>query len=268
MVLATKCPGRARLEAGCPWSLQITCAESSQEVRLSFGDDAPTWDEIDRCLAEKGYDRSEPVPCRAPETGDEFDVVGWSSPASPAFRRSGGQEEDRERDGPPQDLTVALPVVEVGEIRRALDALRARSDRPRQTAAIAALIEGLDAMGTVPVTLPTATADALHHAVSVIGYWTEGLEGDTLGVAGDLCRYLSSSQPTVGPWPHIRDTLQDALREALSRPGAEGLAARDELLALLRGFTDAHRTATRADDREQGRLQMERTAAERGDLQA
>ncbi|GHD07551.1 hypothetical protein GCM10010313_26840 [Streptomyces violarus] len=263
MVLATKRPGRARLEAGHPWSLQITYAQGRQEVRLSSGEEAPTWDEIDRCLAEKGFDRTGTMPCRAPEAGDEFDVVGWSSPSS---RRSGWREEDGERNGP-QYLTVALPVAEVGEIRRALDALHAHSDRPRQTAAIAALIEALDAVDTVPVTLPAASAKALHHAVSVIGYWTKGLEGDTLRVAGDLCRYLSRSQPTIGPWPHIRDALQDSLREALSRPGAEGLAARDELLAVLRSFTHAHQTATRADDTEQRRLQMERLAAEPGELQ-
>jgi hypothetical protein len=44
------------------------------------------------------------------------------------------------------------------------------------------------------------------------------------------------------------------------------LAARDELLALLLGFADVHRTATTADDMEQRRLQMERTAAERAEL--
>ncbi|MFG2934474.1 hypothetical protein [Streptomyces sp. NPDC048282] len=47
--------------------------------------------------------------------------------------------------------------------------------------------------------------------------------------------------------------------EALSRPGAEGLAARDERRAIIGRFTDAHRTATAADDAVQQRLQAERT---------
>ncbi|MFF9803646.1 hypothetical protein ACF1G5_00695 [Streptomyces coeruleorubidus] len=262
-MLATKRPGRARLEAGRPWSLRITYAQGLRVVRLSSGDEAPTWDEIDRCLAEEGYDRRSPAPCRTPEAGDEFDVMGWSSPSSTRSRR---WEKDRERAGRPQDLTVALPLVEVGEIRRALDALRAHLPWPEKVAPVTALIEALDAEDAVRVTLPAATVSALHHTVSMIGPWTDWLDGDTVRLAGVLSGHLSRAQPSVGPWPHVRDTLQDALREALSRPGAEGLAARDELLALLLSFADVHRTATTADDREQGRLQMERTAAERTEL--
>ncbi|GAA2420461.1 hypothetical protein GCM10010255_70900 [Streptomyces coeruleofuscus] len=260
MVLATKGPGRARLEAGRPWSLRITYAQGRRVVRLSSGDDAPTWDEIDRCLAETGYDRTSPAPCRAPEAGDEFDVMGWISPSHPRSRR---REKDRERDGPPQDLTMALPLAEVDEIRRALDAMQARLPWPEKVAPITALIEALDAEDAVRVTLPAATVSSLHHTVSMIGAWTDWLDGDTLRLAGVLSGHLSRAQPSVGPWPHVQDTLQDALREALSRPGAEGLAARDELLAFLLSFADVHRTATTADDREQRRLQMERTAAER-----
>ncbi|MEU1936522.1 hypothetical protein ACH49O_24970 [Streptomyces coeruleorubidus] len=264
MVLATKLPGRARLEAGRAWSLQITYAQGWRVVRLSSGDDAPTWDEIDRCLAEKGYDRTSPAPCRAPEAGDEFDVMGWSSPSYPRSRR---REKDHERPGPPQDLTIALPLAEVGEIRRALDAMQARLPWPEKAAPVTALIEALDAEDPVRVTLPAATVSALHHTVSMIGPWTDWLDGDTVRLAGVLSRHLSRAQPSVGPWPHVRDTLQDALREALSRPGAEGLAARDELLAFLLTFADVHRTATTADDMEQRRLQMEQTAAERTEPQ-
>ncbi|MGW2518262.1 hypothetical protein ACWC09_14840 [Streptomyces sp. NPDC001617] len=59
------------------------------------------------------------------------------------------------------------------------------------------------------------------------------------------------------PWPHVRDTLQNALRQALSRPGAEGLAARDGPLDVIRRFHDARATATAADDPDQRRAQDE-----------
>ncbi|KUL43490.1 hypothetical protein [Streptomyces regalis] len=262
MALASRHPGSARLEAGRPWRVEITYARGWHALRLSSGGAAPTWDEIDRFLAESGYARTAPAPCRAPRAGDEFDVVGWSGHAPGGSLR---REKDPERAGPAQDVTVALPLVEVGEIRRALDALRAHLPRPEQTARISALIAALDAVDTVTVALPAATAGALHHTLSVIGPWTEGLDDDTARVVGDLARYVGMSQPGAGPWRHVRGTLQDALREALSRPGAEGLAARDELLTVLRRFTDAHAAATAADDAEQRRLQAERAAGERAE---
>ncbi|MFC8096859.1 hypothetical protein [Streptomyces sp. NPDC057301] len=259
MALATKRPGSARLEEGRPWRVEITYANGRHALHLSSGAAAPTWDEIDRSLAESGCARTQAAPRRAPRAGDEFEVVGWSSYAP------GGRlpwDEDREWAGPAQDITVALPSAQVGEIRRALDTLGAHFSRPERTERVSALLAGLDAVDTVTVTLPAATARDLHYALSAIGPLTEGLDGDTVRVAGDLARHLAVAHPAGGPWPHVRETVQDALREALSRPGAEGLAARDELLALLGRFAGAHRTATAADDAEQGRLQAERTAGE------
>ncbi|MGC9539783.1 hypothetical protein [Streptomyces sp. UG1] len=258
MALATKHPGSARLEAGHPWSVRITYAQRRHALRLSAGPAAPTWHEIDRILAENGYTRTGAAPRHAPREGDEFDVVGWSA------HRYGGTrpwDEDTEWPGPPRDVAVVLPLAEAGEIRRALDALRAGYLRPDQTDA-SVLIEALDAVGTVTVTLPAATANTLHYTVSALGPWTKELDEETVRVLGTLARYLGMSQPVAGPWPHVRDTLQDALRGALSRPGAEGLAARDELLAVLRGFADAHATATAADDARQRELQAERAAGE------
>jgi hypothetical protein len=41
-------------------------------------------------------------------------------------------------------------------------------------------------------------------------------------------------------WPAVQEALRQATREALARPGAEGLAARDELLDAVRRFADLH----------------------------
>ncbi|MFJ7076849.1 hypothetical protein [Streptomyces sp. NPDC098781] len=255
--LAGRQPGRARLEEGRPWQVVITFAHGWSALRLPSGGEAPTWDEIDRFLAEDGYGRTEAAPGRAPRGGDEFDVAGWS----PHLGRW-PPWDDSEGAGPPRDVAVTLPLVEVGEIRRALDALSAHLVRPEQTARVTALIAGLDAIGTVTVTLPEATATALRFTTSLVGDRTEGLDGGTVHAIGALTRYLGSTQPVAGPWPRVRATLRDALREALSLPGAEGLAARDELLAVLRGFADAHATATAADDAQQRDLQAERAGVD------
>ncbi|MGW0605354.1 hypothetical protein [Streptomyces sp. NPDC002640] len=66
------------------------------------------------------------------------------------------------------------------------------------------------------------------------------------------------ARPVTRPWQQVRDAVHGALREALSRPGRQGLAARDELLDVLRTFADVHRDATAADDEEQRRLQAAR----------
>ena len=92
-------------------------------------------------------------------------------------------------------------------------------------------------------------------------------EHDHLGHADDDAHGDSAAaraHPTAADWPRVRDALQTALREALSRPGAQGLAARDELLDLIGRFADTHRTATAADDAAQQRLQAERAEPEPG----
>jgi hypothetical protein len=52
----------------------------------------------------------------------------------------------------------------------------------------------------------------------------------------------------------VHEVLAQALQDTLARPGAEGLAARDALLATLTHFAALHRHATNPDDPEQQRL--------------
>ncbi|MET9990082.1 hypothetical protein ABZ061_11055 [Streptomyces mutabilis] len=108
----------------------------------------------------------------------------------------------------------------------------------------------------VAVTVPARTLQSVQWCLEAHAYRTE-LSADSVRAIDRLRQCIDQARPVTGPWPHVRDTLQDALREALSRPGAAGLAARDELLDLVRGFADVHRTATAADDVEQRRLQAE-----------
>nr|WP_143668556.1 hypothetical protein [Streptomyces sp. Alain-F2R5] len=108
----------------------------------------------------------------------------------------------------------------------------------------------------VAVPVPARTLQSVQWCLEAHEYRTE-LSADSVRAIDRLRQCIDQARPVTGPWPHVRDTLQDALREALSRPGAAGLAARDELLDLVRGFADVHRTATAADDVEQRRLQAE-----------
>ncbi|GHG88065.1 hypothetical protein [Streptomyces lanatus] len=255
MALATRHPGSARLEEGRPWSVRITYAQGWHGLRLPSAMTEPTWDDIDGILAENGYVRQGVAPGHAPRAGDEFDVTGWSPRFFAGPRR---WDEDPGPAGPPQDVAVALPLAEVGEIRQALDTLRTHHLHPDRTAQASALIDALDAIGTVTVTLPTATANTLYYTLSTIGPWTEDLDEDTVRTVDALTRHLDLSHPVAGSWPHVRETLHHALHEALSLPGPEGLTARDDLLDVLRRFTDAHGTAVAAGDAEQGRLQAGR----------
>ncbi|MDG4858715.1 hypothetical protein P8605_11225, partial [Streptomyces sp. T-3] len=76
--------------------------------------------------------------------------------------------------------------------------------------------------------------------------------------ARHVIEYVEQARLSSGPWPAPREALQAALRQALAQPGAEGLAARDELLDVVGRFVAVHKAATSADDAEQQRLQAER----------
>jgi hypothetical protein len=63
-----------------------------------------------------------------------------------------------------------------------------------------------------------------------------------------LAEYIDEGRVLHGQWSALQDILGQALREALDRPGAEGIAARDDLLAMLRRFANIHQDATNPDD--------------------
>jgi hypothetical protein len=250
MTLVERCSGRARLDAG--W-ISIGM-ENGQGVsfRCDLGNGPPsappTWEEIDRRLADSGYTRKGPLPSAVPAEGVEFDVVGWVSDYRPRY--SGGGEPDEE----PGLLAVPLPLLRAGAIRQALDGLRDAS--PWYEDEIMSLMTRLDEAGPVTVLLSAHEASSLRSLVSKVEFLRREFNPGAVGALEDLQGSLESAFPVSGPWPHVRDTLQTALREALSRPGAEALAARDELLDLIVRFAEAHRTATATatatdDDREE-----------------
>ncbi|MGW4033201.1 hypothetical protein ACWEFL_28555 [Streptomyces sp. NPDC004838] len=255
MTLLERHFGRARLQAeartigisteGEEWTSHCFLANRSALPVL-------TWEEIDQSLARYGYARQGPPPSAIPRDGVEFDVVGW--------RRDFGLSHGVwERD---EDLVVAvpLPLNRVGDFRRALDELgdgwRWHEDE------ITALKVQLDEMNPTIVLLSAEAADALRFALDRTARRRERSDEGRDQVLEDLHASLNRAYPVSGPWPLVRDALHTALREALSGPGAQGLAARDELLDLISRFAETHRTATASDDADQLRLQAERTAPE------
>ncbi|MEU6372103.1 hypothetical protein [Streptomyces sp. NPDC046909] len=260
MTLKARVFGRARLESG-RLTVRILTKSGWQEVfsvelethRRRIARWPMVWDEIDRHLRRHGYERSTPVPVDEPEEGVEFAVAGWSQRAPRARYAAAGMEPDL--------VALTLPPTEVGEIRRALDALGTGLDDWSRRAVVS-LTTGLDEADAVTVLLPADHAGSLWYLLGEADHWQRGLDDDSVRALESLAGHLERSRLVVGPLPHVRETLQTALHEALTRPGAEGLAARDELLGIVRRFADAHRTATAADDEEQRRLQAERTEPE------
>lgn len=181
-------------------------------------------------------------------------MTGWSQDRSGVPRGA----LDREAG----TIALELRPTEVGELRRAAEGLRdALSDWERGP--VDALRAALDEADPTTVLLSASHAGSLWYLLGESGRHKQALDEDSVRALDHLARSLAEhSRPVTGPWPHVVETLRTALREALTRPGAEGLAARDELLALVLGFADAHRTATAADDEEQRRLQAERPEPE------
>jgi len=258
MTLKARVFGRARLEDG-RLTVRIRTKDGprnafSVELAPGYADRGRAWAEIDRALRRYGYERSDPSSGGRPDDGMEFAVAGWSRD------RSGGARGALDRET--GTIALELRPTEVGEIRRAVEGLRDDlGDWERGP--VDALRTALDEADPTTVLLSASHAGSLWYLLGESGRHQRALDEDSVRSLDHLARCLAEhSRPVTGPWPHVRETLRTALREALTRPGAEGLAARDELLALVLGFADAHRTATAADDEEQRRLQAERAEPE------
>ncbi|MFI0468293.1 hypothetical protein ACH347_29780 [Saccharopolyspora sp. 5N102] len=183
----------------------------------------------------------------------EFDVLCFTDEFT-------GRRDD-ERFGPqPDTVAVSLPPREVAGMQRALES-RTAGLRWSNAELAASLIDRMNTAESVTVRIPIDELRRLKDLLSDLSYWSAESD-DSVASLDNLRHHLDLARPVAGPWPRVRDILQDALGEALSRPGAEGLAARDELLDIVRRFADTHRTATAADDEEQRRLQAEQPEPE------
>ncbi|UUU44947.1 hypothetical protein [Streptomyces sp. NBC_00162] len=183
----------------------------------------------------------------------EFNV-GWFTPNAGPNRRDVWAAAERRR---PDAVAVSLPPAEVGDIRRALEALAGGAGYSGDAERAAAVIARMDEAEAVTVLLP-ADDKVLQSLLGQPARCGVHVSEDSVQALDNLRRHLALARPVTGTWFRVRDTLQDALRETLSRPGAEGLAARDELIDVVSRFVDTYRTATAADDVEQCRLQAER----------
>lgn len=255
MTLTTRGHGRAQLSASGSWAVGITMSgRRSVSLRIRPADAVPTWDEVDQVLAREGFTRTESAPSAVPSDGTPFTVRGWFRWSR---RRRFPDEPDTDPGSRPDTVAVTLPASEVAGIREALDALR--SAQPWRQNGFAAVRTGLDEADTVTLLLAADEVGSLLSDLMVIESWRSKIGDGAVRALRELHRHLERGRPVADTWPRVTDTLQAALREALSHPGAEGLAARDELLDIIGRFADAHRTATAADDAVQQRLQAERT---------
>ncbi|GAA2345437.1 hypothetical protein GCM10010416_79070 [Streptomyces caniferus] len=266
MTLARRLPGRARLKPGRPWRIEIELeaewmgisvlreGEAWPREREGLPLPAPAWGDIDRHLADKGCARKGPLPAAAPEGGMEFDVLCFGHALGSWPGADGGRR-------PPDTIAVSLPPMEVGDMQRALGSLAAGLSSRRDAELVASLMARINEAGAVTVQFPVDRVWSLQRLLRSPAYRGD-LSEDSARALDNLNRHFDTARPVTGPWPQVRDALQDALRDALSRPGAGGLAARDELLDIVRRFVDTHRTATAADDVEQRRLQAERQEPE------
>ncbi|MFD4142813.1 hypothetical protein [Streptomyces sp. NPDC058572] len=189
--------------------------------------------------------------------GTELPVLDW--------HHGGTDPDDLEAEQAAIDLALArgataavvsLPAVEVAELHAAVMAVVVTTS-PEFVTPIRLLQHRLGAARAM-VRLPSSDykwgLSVLRRALVK----QQGVHDDTtVERILRVIRYAGEGWLTAGPWPVLRDALEDALRQALAHPGAEGLAARDELFAVISRFMDAHRHATRADDPEQQMLQAQ-----------
>ncbi|MHB9756095.1 hypothetical protein ACYBSK_17100 [Streptomyces sp. BYX5S] len=262
-MLAGRYPGRARLRLGRRCTVEITLAKDGSSMWTSVvvrRDDgsyfldgsgaSPTWDDIDRSLAEDACVRKGPAVTGSPEDGAEFDVLCFESPLRGRDTRPG------ERQG---TVALSVPAAEVADLRRALADLAAAEEGHPSLQALASLAARVDGAGEVTVPVPVDELRSLRWVLSSPVY-RRNLSAASVRALDALCGHIDRARPVSGPAPQVRALLHEALSRALARPGAEGLAARDELLDMVSGFAAAYRTATAADDEEQRLLQAERAA--------
>ncbi|WP_369244322.1 hypothetical protein [Streptomyces sp. R41] len=261
--------GGVRLIDGEPWEIEITEPGEAREPyrtalvragdpkprgfrRADTGPFTPTYADLDHTLGFLGLVRGGPERSGDLEVGKMLELFRWyyvrdedlaARRAAVELALSRGVEA----------LSVTLPVAEAGQLRQALLDTMGRLGDPFRTEELADLAAAIDAADGVRVLLPVLQATHLPSELRGNRYGEP--DEEVSPELNRLAELIEQGQFTSGRWQSVRQPLRDALRDALSLPGAEGLAARDELLDVVERFARAHRSATRADDTEQQRLQ-------------
>ncbi|GAA3788654.1 hypothetical protein ACFS5L_15885 [Streptomyces phyllanthi] len=265
--------GRVRLLDGQPWDIEITEPGGHREPyttqllragdprqggvrRVDIGPFTPTYADLDHTLGLLGLVRGGTERSGTLEAGKVLELFRWHHGPrdDPAAKRAAVRLA---LSRGVESLTVTLPVAEAGRLRTALLDEIAREGDSFRAEELVELAAALDEADGVRVLLSVLQATDLPGELRRGRYSAPDQE-----VSPELDRLaalIEQSRFSSGPWQSLRQTLQDTLRAALAHPGAQGLAARDELLELLARFAWAHRGATRADDTEQQRLQAERS---------
>ncbi|WP_199550121.1 hypothetical protein [Streptomyces sp. N35] len=250
----------ARLCADRPWAVDVTVPGRDRPLscKVLVEGNALVPADIDRALGDIGFVRLGYVEPGALVDGAEFDVLDFCP-------------QDADPDGPSAEqaavelalargtraVIVSIPACAADQVRETLAEVLGRGTRQGSwsNASLRFVAHRVDA-ATVEVALPASVYERALGALERAGGHT--LDAARRDPIQRLVGLAQQARLSTGPWPAPREALQAALRQALARPGAEGLAARDELLDVVGRFVAAHRTATRADDAEQRRLQAER----------
>ncbi|MER7173256.1 hypothetical protein [Streptomyces mesophilus] len=251
----------ARLRAGRPWAVDIAVPGGDRPLScnvLAEGD-ALILADIDLALGDLGFVRAGFVEPGALVDGLGFEVIDFCP-------------QDADPDGPSAEqaaaelalargtraVIVSIPACEADRVRETLAEVLGRRNRQGSSSngSLRFVADRVDA-ATVEMVLPASLYERALGALERAGaHSADAARRDPIQHLLELAG--AGARLSNGPWPAPREALQAALRQALDRPGAEGLAARDELLDVVGRFVEVHRTATRADDAEQRRLQAGR----------
>ncbi|NGO78080.1 hypothetical protein G6045_20785 [Streptomyces sp. YC504] len=255
----------ARLCADRPWAVDVTVPGRDRPLscKVLVEGNALVPADIDRALGDMGFVRTGSIEPGDLVDGAEFDVLDFSP-------------QDADPDGPSGEqaaaalalargtraVIVSIPACEADRVRETLAEVLGRGNREGSwsNASLRFVAHSVDA-ATVDVVLPASLYERALGALERAG--AHSMDEARRGPIQRLVALAGQARLSTGPWPAPRDALQAALRQALAQPGAEGLAVRDELLDVVGRFVAAHRTATRADDAEQQRLQAERDGLDR-----
>ncbi|MFF8848020.1 hypothetical protein ACF08N_35850 [Streptomyces sp. NPDC015127] len=151
------------------------------------------------------------------------------------------------------DMTLSLPTADLGDLLQDIRDAVPYCFEPAGAELLKGLAQRIDEAAPTPVVLPAELDYQLAQELRTSPL--RGIREESNTRLDLLARLIEDGRPLSGAWPAVRETLGQALHEALARPGAEGIAARDELLAMVRHFADLHQDATHPDDTEQQRIQ-------------
>jgi hypothetical protein len=267
--------GTARLTAGSPWTVDVTTPTGTKRHVLPVRQDAapPSWADVDAVLFVDGFElmrsgvrdrrnRRLPEPYPLTDGADIGVLRTWEWTERRRIDEGFGNTDD--------SLLLPLPSgADAEALAEELHAAAGNSPNEFRAERLRRLAERLVRARPSAVLIPSQLAGGLRWDLKSIDpdpdldpYPGPGPSQRPRGTvrARDLAELIDQARPTATRHPLLHDALREALTEALSHPGAAGIAARDALCEDISHFLALHQTAVRPDDPEQLRIQRERAS--------